>query len=220
VKTNTRARLEQTGFTGVSYVALIGGTPGAPDLVARSDGKPPVIQAERSEIQNLLENVQNLSTRAGEVLSRLDKALDNENLANLKGTLENAQKVTADLDRLFGNKTVAKVDGILDNTAVFTRNLAQTSRNFDKVIGRLDRTLAALEPKKLRSITTDIAGASHNLARFSGSGLKQYEMLAIDARKTMGTIDHAVKSIERDPSQFLWGPSDPPQTLTPPEPGK
>ena len=36
VKTNTRARLEKRGFTGVADVLLVGGTPGAPRSVARS----------------------------------------------------------------------------------------------------------------------------------------------------------------------------------------
>ena len=34
VKTNTRARVEQKTFTGVAVVSLVGGTPGAPDIVA------------------------------------------------------------------------------------------------------------------------------------------------------------------------------------------
>ena len=64
VKTDTRARLETRGFTGVSDVLLVGGTHGAPPLTAQNDQKYPQIQAERSEFQNLLGNVQNLSTRS------------------------------------------------------------------------------------------------------------------------------------------------------------
>ncbi len=93
VKTDTRARLETRGFTGVSDVLLVGGTHGAPPLTAQNDQKYPQIQAERSEFQNLLGNVQNLSTKAAELLTKLDKLID-ENGPAITATLQNAEKVS------------------------------------------------------------------------------------------------------------------------------
>ena len=76
VKTNTQARLETRGFTGVADVLLVGGTPGAPELKAGPDQVYPQIRAERSDMQNLLGNAQQLSTKAAELLLKLDKFLD------------------------------------------------------------------------------------------------------------------------------------------------
>ena len=90
VKTDTRARLETRGFTGVSDVLLVGGTPGAPPLTAQVGQKYPQIQAERSEIQNLLVNVQSLSTKAAELLTKLDKLIDDNGPA-ITATLKNAE---------------------------------------------------------------------------------------------------------------------------------
>ena len=46
-----------------------------------------------------------------------------------------------------------------------------------------------------------------NINRFTGSGLRQYEALAIDGRKTLEEINQAVRSIENNPQQFLFGKS-------------
>ena len=200
VKTNTRARLETRGFTGVADVLLVGGTPGAAALAAAEGQKYPQIQAERSEIQNLLGNVQSLSTKAAEVLVKLDKLLD-DNSASITATLKNAETVS---------KTIADNS---ENISTFLRDAADAARSLKPVAARLDKVLAtgeqalrAIDPRKLKAITGEIAGASANLNRFSSNGLRQYEALAADGRKAVDTLDRALRSIEKDPSQFIFGP--------------
>ena len=194
VKTNTRARLETRGFTGVAEVSLAGGTPGAPDLIAVDEQRYPRIQAERSEIQNILESVQSLSSRATEVLNKVDRLLD-ANSASLTATVKNAETFT---------KALADNSG---NVGDLISSVADLARSLKPIAGRLDKVLAALDPKKIKSITGDIAGASANINRFSGVGLRQYEQLAVDARKAVDTLDRAVKSLERDPQQVIFGAS-------------
>ena len=43
------------------------------------------------------------------------------------------------------------------------------------------------------------------ITRFTGPGLRQYEALAADGRKTLDEINKAVRSIKRDPSQVIFG---------------
>jgi len=45
-----------------------------------------------------------------------------------------------------------------------------------------------------------------NLSRFANTGLKQYEGLAVDGRKTLQDVDHAVKTIEKNPQSIIFGP--------------
>jgi phospholipid/cholesterol/gamma-HCH transport system substrate-binding protein len=201
VKTNTRARLETRGFTGVADVLLVGGTPGAPDLVAEEGKRYPEIQAERSEIQNLLGNVQNLSTKAAEVLVKLDKLLD-ENRDTISGTLKNAETFT---------KTLAdssnQISSFIKDAADSAHSLKPVAARLDSFLAAGERTIRAIDPKQIKIIAGNVANASNNLKQFSASGLRQYEQLAVDARKAIDTLDQAIKSIERDPSQFIWGPS-------------
>jgi phospholipid/cholesterol/gamma-HCH transport system substrate-binding protein len=201
VKTNTRARLETRGFTGVADVLLVGGTPGAPNLVATDGQRYPQIQAERSEIQNLLGNVQNLSTKAAEVLVKIDRLLD-DNRDAIGGTLKNAEIFTKALA-----DNAPQIGAFIKDAAEIAHSLKPVTTRLDKVLAAGELTLKALDPKKLKAITGNIAGAATNLKDFSGTGLRQYEQLAVDARKAVDTLEQAVRSIERDPSQFIFGPS-------------
>ena len=46
---------------------------------------------------------------------------------------------------------------------------------------------------------------SGGLVKFSGSGLKEYESMAVDARRTLNDLDRVILSIEKHPSQLIFG---------------
>lgn len=209
VKTNTRAKLETRGFTGVSDVLLVGGTEKAPDLVAQKGQRYPQIQAERSEIQNLLGNVNDLSTKAAEVLTKIDRMLD-DNKDSIRGALKNAETFTKTLA-----DNSAQISSFIKDAAETAHALKPVAARLDKVLAAGEQTIKAIDPKQIKAITGNIAGASANLKNFSAAGLRQYEQLAIDARRAVDSLDQAIKSIERDPSQFIWGPSQQPAAQTP-----
>lgn len=206
VKTNTQARLETRGFTGVADVLLVGGTPGAPELTAAPGEAFPQIRAERSDIQNLLGNAQQLSTKAAELLIKLDRFLD-QNAEPLSATIKNAETFSKALADNSQNVSMT-----LKDLADLTHSLKPAVARLEKFLATGEQTLKALDPQKLRQITADIAGASANLNKFSASGLKEYQALAADGRKAVNTLDKTLQSIGRDPSQFIFGP-----TLTAPE---
>lgn len=195
VKANTRARLETRGFTGVADVLLVGGTPGAPDLVAEEGRHYPQIQAERSE------NVQSLSTKAAALLVKLDALLE-ENKDTIRGTLKNAESFTKAL-----SDNSEQISAFIKDAGEAAHSLKPVAARLDRFLAVGEQTLKALDPKQLKAITGNVASASTNIKKFSATGLKQYEQLAVDARKAVDSLDQAIKSIERDPSQFIWGPS-------------
>jgi phospholipid/cholesterol/gamma-HCH transport system substrate-binding protein len=194
IKIDTKARLEQAGFTGVKTVALVGGTPRAPVLAAAPGQTYPRIEAESSDLQNIIDSVQRLSKKATEALEKVDKLLD-ANSGTISQTLKNAETFTK-----------ALADNSEDIGSAM-HDLAAIGRSLKPIPERLDKLLAAVDPKKLNSIATDIAGVSANLKNFSGKGLKQYEQLAVDARKTLETVERAVRSIEKNPQQVIFGPT-------------
>ena len=200
VKTNTRARLETRGFTGVADVLLVGGTPGALALTAAEGQRYPQIQAERSEIQNLLVNVQSLSTKAAEVLVKLDKILD-ENGPTITATLKNAETFTK---TLADNST--SVAAFMHDAADIARSMKPVAARLDRVLAAGEKTIKAIDPRQLKTITGNIEGATANFNKFTATGLRQYEQLAIDGRKAVDSLDRTLRSIEKDPSQFIFGP--------------
>jgi phospholipid/cholesterol/gamma-HCH transport system substrate-binding protein len=201
VKTDTRARLETRGFTGVSDVLLVGGTPGAPPLTVQVGQKYPLIQAERSEIQNLLVNVQSLSTKAAELLTKLDKLIDDNGPA-ITATLKNAETVSKTLA-----DNSASITSFIRDASDIAQSLKPAAARLDKVLAAGEKTIKALDPKQIKAIAGNIAGASERINRFAGTGLREYEQLAVDGRKAVNSFDRTLRSVEKNPSQFIFGPS-------------
>ncbi|MBI5012061.1 MAG: MCE family protein, partial [Methylocystis sp.] len=169
VKSDTRARLETRGFTGVSDVLLVGGTPGAPPLTAQVGQKYPQIQAERSEIQNLLVNVQSLSTKAAELLTKLDKLIDDNGPA-ITATLKNAETVSKTLA-----DNSASITTFIHDASDVARSLKPAAARLDQLLAAGEKTIKAIDPKQIKAIAGNIAGASERINRFAGTGLREYE---------------------------------------------
>ena len=234
VKTDTRARLEYQGLTGVASVALTGGSPSA-EALASASGAPAVIVADRSDFQNILETMQNLSGRLDKVLDKTDRLVD-ENSGTITSILKNVDsfsKSLADnssglqefattlaevgrslkpfvetLDRNSGN-----IDAIMKDTRELTARLNGASSKLDGLMGApggpglFDEVAdAARSMRKLADNldvrTKEIAGG---IKQFTGPGLRQYEALAAEGRRTLEEINRAVKSLEKNPQQLIFG---------------
>ncbi len=341
IKSDTRARLEFQGLTGVASVQLTGGSNTAA-LLATPDGKGvSTIYAERSDFQDLLETAQRLSGKIDGILGRVDK-LVGDNEAQISNTLKNVEafskaladnaagvsaflsaigdtsqrisslslkleKLSTDADDLLRaidpaslNRTVgnienftqtlaenkANINGIMSEGAKLTRSLNDSSLKLDLALAsftelavafdakrlngtidglakfsdalgkrstdvdatlkdaasiasklnqsadKVDRVLAAAESflgveggangqtKNMFSEITETAKSFRVLAqnldkrtaeitssigKFAGPGLREFESLAADSRKAVNEVNRAVRNLERNPSQLIFG---------------
>jgi len=254
VRTDTRARLEYTGFTGVASIALLGGSKEAPPLSKSADGGPGWIVAERSDFQDLLETGRRVATQASDILEKADKLLA-DNSGSIATSVKNVQK--------FSDALAANADGIKDFLAAMSdigKAVGPLSAKLTVLANDTDNVVRAIDPESVKSIVKDMAAVSTklnaaadkvdplltnlngflatgdskgafgeiteaaksirkladnldgrtkeltaNINRFASSGLRQYEALAVDGRKTLEEINQAVRSIEANPQQFLFG---------------
>jgi phospholipid/cholesterol/gamma-HCH transport system substrate-binding protein len=253
VKTDTRARLEYQGLTGVASIALAGGSSDSPPLLGER-GARPVIEADRSDYQNILETLQSLAGRVETVLDNVN-ALFTQNSASISRTVKNVEafsqalgdnadgvrefmqamsEIGATIKPLMANleglaKSVEarveavdpkKVASILDNADSLAKQLNASAGKLDRLMTTLDGVLGSSDGK---GVVTDIADAAKSfrkladnldvrtkelmtgLNRFTGQGLRQYEALAADGRRTLDEINRTLRSIERNPQQLLLG---------------
>jgi phospholipid/cholesterol/gamma-HCH transport system substrate-binding protein len=117
-----------------------------------------------------------------------------QNRGNIDLTLKNFGELSAKL-----NESADKVDGVLTS--------AQSFLGSPSTKGAIDRiSEAALSVKRLADDTDakvkDIGGG---LSRFVNSGLREYEALAVEGRRTVDDIDSWVRSLERNPNQLIFG---------------
>jgi phospholipid/cholesterol/gamma-HCH transport system substrate-binding protein len=215
VRTDTKARLEYTGFTGVASVALTGGASNAPPLPTSPQASG-VIVAERSEFQDLVVAAQRIANQASDFFAKANHLID-ENSDSVTASVKNVETISGAL--------AAKSDDvktIIADFASLSAKLDKAADKFDSVLTNLNGFLATGDTKgafgevaeaakaikkTVNDLDSRIKVISENINRFSGSGLRQYEALAVDGRKTLEEINQAVHSIQSNPQQFLFGKS-------------
>ena len=238
VKTDTRARLEFQGLTGVASVALSGGSADAAEL----EGNPPTLQADRSEFQNIVETLQNLSGKIDGMIDKADHLLgDNSGaISNMLKNVETFSRTLADNSSGVGEfmqsmgdlgrglkpfvETLDRNSGNVDTIVKDTRELvAKLNNSADKIDGVLASVQGFLGAPGSKGMFDDVADAAKsirkladnldartrdlvaNLKQFTGPGLRQYEALASDGRKTLDELNRTVRSLQRNPQQLLFG---------------
>ncbi len=117
-----------------------------------------------------------------------------DNSGNLDRTLKDAADIAAKLD-----KSADKIDGLMTSAQSFLG--APGTKGAMSQIGdaaRSIRELADQMNQRVRQMST-------GLVKFSGSGLREYEGMAVDARKTLNDLDRVILSIENHPTQLIFG---------------
>ena len=117
-----------------------------------------------------------------------------QNRGNIDATLKNFSEMSAKL-----NESADKVDGVLTS--------AQSFLGSPSTKGAVDRiSEAAISVRKLADdVDSRIKDIATGLSRFTNTGLREYEALAIEARRTVEDIDRVVRSLGQNPSQVLFG---------------
>jgi phospholipid/cholesterol/gamma-HCH transport system substrate-binding protein len=200
VRADTKARLEYTGFTGVASVALTGGALDAPPLPTKPQ-QPGVIVADSSEFQDLIASARRVAAQASDFFTKTNRLIY-DNSASITASAKNVEKFT---DALAANS---------DDLKDFMGTIKPLSEKLGALAGDADKVVKAINPEDVKTIVSDVASLSAkldkiatNVNRFSGSGLRQYEALAVDGRKTLEQFNQAVRSLENNPQQFLFGKS-------------
>ncbi len=254
IRTDTKARLESTGLTGIASVELAGGSVNAPPLAKGPNNSPGVIVAERSDFQDMMEAARHIAGQASDLLDKANKVLD-DNSGSLSASVKNVEKFSdalaansdgvkdflaavSDVGHAIGplsekltvladdtDKVVKAVDP--DEAKSTLKDVAELSAKLDAAADKVDGVLTNLNgflatgnskgafgemeeaAKSIRTLADNLDARTKeltaNLNRFTGSGLREYEALAVDGRKTLQDIDQAVRSIEANPQQFIFG---------------
>jgi phospholipid/cholesterol/gamma-HCH transport system substrate-binding protein len=206
VRTDTKAQLEYTGLTGVASVALLGGAADTPPL--RGTGaQPAVIYAAPGE--DLASAARRVAAVASEFLTKANRLID-ENSASLSAAVKNVE--------IFSGALAEKSEEVKAIISQFE----SLSQKFDKAAGTLNSFLETKDSKgplgevsaaaksikqAAENFNAQVKTIGANITRFTGSGLRQYEALAADGRKTLEEINQAIRSLESNPQQLLFGKS-------------
>lgn len=144
IRTDTVAQLKSQGVTGVSYIELAGGAPDAPVLQG-IDGAVPIIQAERSTVQAIVEDAPALLTDVSEILGQLQALTSPENQDLVAGILRNVEASSARLDGALTDfsEISSTVREATEQITAFTNRLDQIGASVDETLDTANTTLEA-----------------------------------------------------------------------------
>jgi len=144
VRTDSVATIESLGVTGVSYVGISAGDPGAPLLEA--DEGIPEIEAGRSVLQSLSEDAPKIIDEALAVMENISELLSDDNQRKVQKILDNLARSSGDLsDALTEFSGVSRtIAGATEDIAGFAEQLNPVVDAVEGTLGNLDGTLDAL----------------------------------------------------------------------------
>jgi phospholipid/cholesterol/gamma-HCH transport system substrate-binding protein len=171
VNSSTRANLELEGLTGGRYLQLSGTRPNAPPI-APTPGEPyPIIPADPSAIDQLLEGAPDLLANVNDLLVRGNRLLSDRNLENISKAFE--------------------------DLAVLTDAVARNSNRLDSIIGNVDEMLLSLKNagKAIEDFTLTVQEDAVNLFSSADKALADFAALAEDLKEDFDTATDDVNAL-------------------------
>ncbi|MEE4383745.1 MAG: MlaD family protein [Pseudomonadales bacterium] len=231
VKAGTHARLTFTGVTGVAIIQLTGGAPDAPPLEPAPGRDVPRIVADTSAIQNLLAGGEGMVENVNALFLRLSVLLRDDNLEAFSATLGHVEAIT---ETLAGRTT--EIDRAVTDLASASRSLASTLERSDALLGRLEGAAGEAErafredvPRLTESARSALGSLERTSAtleatleenreavtRFARDGLGEVEPTLEALQATLVPLRRLVERLEQQPGLVLQ-PTAPPEEYAAP----
>jgi phospholipid/cholesterol/gamma-HCH transport system substrate-binding protein len=224
IKVDTKAELALQSFaTGVAFIQFSGGKPDSPLLVQTDRDHVPVIVAQESSFQKLLNSSEGIAQTANDVLQHINSILSEENTQRISKTLANIQAVT---DTLAAQRAdiATLIKSARDASDHLNRALASAEKTLGTVDGQLgkklpgmmehlDHSLAQLDSltKNSDAMIKDNRGAIDN---FANQGLAQLGPTLAQMRQVLREINRLTARLQENPAGYLLG-RDKPQEFQP-----
>lgn len=192
VRADTEVSLDSQGLTGIAVLALRGGSAGAAAVTAK-DGDVPVLSAGSSASQDMM-------AAARDVARRIDAVLV-ENQQTIKNSLRNLEAFTEML-----SKNSDSLQTTMRNLEAFTDTLSKNSAKIDRIVAGVDNLIGGPEGKG------DVPEAVRALKATAENFDKKLDNLVTDGRRTLNTIDRAVRNFDENPSRIIFGGGRPATT--------
>lgn len=216
LKRDTRAQLGFSGLTGVASIQLEGGSREQPNLF---DGEAtPIIHADRSAVQNLLEGARQVVAKADSTLSTIDVVV-RENAPAVAKSVQNVKTFT---DALAAHpealeRFMADIGRAADVLSRVADKLGPLIEHADELVKSIDTAKVATTVENVTRTSTEMAAAASEAqglvkdARAVVASLDQAKLRAsVDALAALAT---QIQSHSGDVERILGGSAETVETL-------
>jgi len=202
VRADTRAQLEYQGLTGIANVSLMGGTPSADRLDSAPDAPPPVIHAEPSDFQDLMQSGREIARSAAETLERLNKLID-ENDDTISATIRNVENFSKALsDNAPGiDSFLEQVGQAAERVGPLADSLDELSRSTNAIVSAVDPDTVAATVRNVEQFTQTLADSREQIDQIfadAGAMTARLNETSIKVEQTLDTVTAAIEAIDAD----------------------
>ena len=213
IKSDARAFLDTNILSGVSTVQIRGGTQQAKVLEVTPGYRYPVIQPERSDIEQVKSTLPDLTGELKNAAAKLNAVLNADNRQAIYDSLHNIRTVTAALA-----VHSQEIGPILDNTnasilelKALLQHVDQSYTARDGLKDQVSHTLKDYDRLAANLIETShqlqllIDDARPTINKFNQQTLSGVNDLVGDAQLLAANLNRLLAQIERDPTRLLFG---------------
>ncbi|MBW3098055.1 MlaD family protein [Pseudohoeflea coraliihabitans] len=204
---DTKAALEVQGLTGSAYIELRGGTPGQETVIQKAlqEGRIPVIEAEPSNITNILATADQILNRANNVVGQIESFVG-EAREPLTQTLRNAEEFSGSLAR-----NAEGIDRFLQSVSSLSTTLESVSARLDTTLAAAQDLLESASPERITAIvenvekvTGDVAAASGDIGQTVtqlGEAVESFKAFGEQASVSLERIDAVMEAVDPEKVQ-------------------
>jgi phospholipid/cholesterol/gamma-HCH transport system substrate-binding protein len=218
IRERTIAKLVSQGITGLVYVELSGGG-SSPPLTAQDDQDLPVIKSGPSLVARAEEAFNNLYLKLDSLLSERNLNAVSDTLVGIQTLAEVAASRSDDIDQTLTNlQTISSalassadtLEQTLQSGAKITADL---NTQLEPLVEQTNATLAALKAtaQAFTGIGEDVASfldeSRGEINRLSRQTTPELNELLSNLDRLAATLAGFVRTLEREPSQLLFGGS-------------
>lgn len=193
LRRDVKATLGFQTLSGIAYVDLSGGSTSAPLLLDPDADEPPVIYAERSAFEDIVEGARDILSRAETTLASLERVV-NDNREEVNKIIVNA--------RVFTDALANNADGV----DTFMASVASTGEALQSLSGRLEglvdsatAVVNAVPPDRVTQIVTDAAEVTAKAAQAAdgfGGLVANAETAAQDLQKFAAGLTDSLAEVD------------------------
>lgn len=193
IRSDTVAQLQSQGVTGVAYISLSGGTPGAPPLVENSDGWR-IIPSRRSTVQTLVQEAPNLLVEATGLLEQFQELTGPENQAYVSSILRNLDASSGRLDQALNDfsEITGTIREATGQITVFTGKLEDIAGAATTTLENVDETLVAAKDA-FESADTALAKSVDAIDSAEGTFDQARQLLSEQVPEILAQVSEAAK---------------------------
>lgn len=206
IRKNSEATLEPQGVTGISAIAVTGGTRESP-LLSASREEIARIPSKPSKLQQIMNSVPSILASMDDMVKRANDLLAPENMEGVSRLLTSLADISETLSASRGDiaKGIGGFSDAGESFSVAGKHLEKLMANAQTLVDKDFRDAARSVSSAAGRFGGAVEAIEPGMKRFSRESVDELHRLLVEARRLTSSLAKLTQKLESDPRRFLLG---------------